>query len=187
MRHAVLPFLAGLLCVPRASRAQDIPRTVAAAEAEGAAFRREAAPTLVPAMFGGIPYEGSNDRRCVTRAPNDSVPSGSLRSGELIVRTGFTGRWGLRADKPSKVVWFPLDAPSGHVAPGYSLLIRAVHIGDPADTLRLTVPGETRGSFPSLVRFRAPGQWLVVATTGADWGCFVLTVADPKTLADDSR
>lgn len=108
MRHAVLPFLAGLLCVPRASRAQDIPRTVAAAEAEGAAFRREAAPTLVPAMFGGIPYEGSNDRRCVTRAPNDSVPSGSLRSGELIVRTGFTGRWGLRADKPSKVVWFPL-------------------------------------------------------------------------------
>lgn len=187
MRRIMLPVLATLLLAPRATHAQQIPLTVAAAEAEGAGFQREAAPAALPYVFDNRPFGGSSDRRCVASVPDDSLPGGSLRSGEIIVRTHFTGRWGLRADHASKIVWFPLHAPPGPIVRGRSLLIRAVHVGDPADTLRKTVSGLTRGGFPSTVSLRAPGRWLVVASSGADWGCFVLNVADPKTLADDSR
>jgi hypothetical protein len=121
---------------------------------------------------------------------DDSLPGRSLRSGEFIMRSGFSpgpDGSGLRADRASKILWLPLHAPQRGVVPGYRLLLRAVHLGDPPDSLRNTIPGVTRGGFPSSIRFPEPGQWLVIATTGADWGCFVLKVWDPAKVAESSR
>ncbi|HLJ18561.1 MAG TPA: hypothetical protein VKU84_00100 [Stellaceae bacterium] len=172
----------------RVGHAQQIPVTIATAEAEGAAFHRDAVPATLPEMFDHRPFGGSSERRCVASVPDDSLAGGSLRSGEVIARTHFTGWWGLRADKQSKIAWFPLHAPARHsLDPRASILIRAARLGDPGDTLRQTISGLTRGGFPSLVQLRAPGPWLVVATSGSDWGCFVLDVADPKNLSTDSR
>jgi len=130
MRRSVVSVLVGLLLAVRAGHAQQIPLTIATAEAEGAAFQRGAAPATLPEVFDHRPFGGTTDRRCVASVPDDSLAGGSLRSGELIMRTHFTGWWGLRADKQSKIVWFPLHAPASHrVDPTASVLIRAARLG----------------------------------------------------------
>jgi hypothetical protein len=84
-----------------------------------------------------------------------------------------------------KLMWEPLHNPYVYPARG-GLLVRGVRLGNPSDTLRLTVaraafPGVKRkytdAGYPSAVRFRSAGQWLMVATSGSDWGCFLLIVA----------
>lgn len=126
--------------------------------------------------------------------PDDSLPGGSLRSGDIIIRSTFTGRWGLHAGQGHKILWMPLHGPADTTtlvsfaewrkkaldhAP---LDIRAVRLGYPSDTFRLNRPrlaGSARQfGFPSVVTFPTAGQWLVIATTDSDWGCFLLNVAD---------
>jgi hypothetical protein len=35
----------------------------------------------------------------------------------------------------------------------------------------------TEVGYPSDFHFRSAGKWLMVATSGSDWGCFLLTIA----------
>ena len=175
------------------SRAQSIPSMVAAAEAEGASFPHGAPPTVLQSFFGG-PFAGTSARICTPSQPDDSIPGGSLRSGDIIVRSRLTGQWGLHAGRAHKILWAPLHGPSDtsttmsfaewrkeafHHAP---LLIRAVRVGHPSDSLRQIVSGLTGGprqfGFPSEVTFPTAGQWLVIARTDEDWGCFLLGVAE---------
>lgn len=173
--------------------AQGIPTTVEAAQAEGAAFPQAAPPTVIQSVFTH-PFGGTNQRMCTWSVPDDSLTSGSLRSGEIILRSRFFGPWGLRAGKGHKMLWMPLHGPA-KVSPSMSfaewhkeaiksppLVLRAVRIDNPADSLRQTVlymtGGATQFGFPSAVRFPTAGKWLVIATTGNDWGCFLLTVAE---------
>ena len=84
-----------------------------------------------------------------------------------------------------KLMWEPLHNP--YVYPTQQgLLVRGVRIGHPSDTMRLRVPRAAypgvrykyrMAAYPSGFNFPAGGQWLMVATSGADWGCFLLTIA----------
>ena len=158
-----------------------IPSSVAAAEAEGAAFPRGAAPSIV-APDSARPFAGTETRKCVTPSATGNDTGGQLRSGEFIVRGYFAGRNGARAQHASKFLWVPLHDPLDYPN---ALLVRAERIGHPEDAFRQAVadwayPGrdhKREGSFPSLVTFPSAGTWVVIATAGNDWGCFLVTVA----------
>ena len=192
----LLSFACGVALVPlavHASPAQSIALTVTAAEAEGALFPHGAPPTVMQPLFGSR-FGGTSARTCVPAMPDDSIPGGSLRSGDIIIRSRLTGTWGPHAGRGHKILWMPLHGPADtstrisfadwrKKAAGHApLLIRAVRVGHPADSFRQTVPGLTGGprqfGFPSEVKFPTAGQWLVLATTDEDWGCFLLTVAE---------
>ena len=158
--------------------AQNIPTSVQVAEAEGASHPHAKAPSYTPSVFTDE-FAGTTERKCAT--PPSGASGGSVRSGEIIIRSFWSGRGGPKANRDTKILWRPLHNPFEYPA---TLLIRAVRLNDPADSLRLSVPhwayspGSKRESgFPSLVRFPTAGDWLMVGTAGPDWGCFVLTVA----------
>ena len=190
----LLSFASAIVALAvQVSRAQSIPLTVASAQAEGVSFPHAAPPTVLQSLFSS-PFGGTSERRCTPSQPDDSIPSGSLRSGDIIIRSRLTGRWGPHAARGHKILWMPLHGPADtstkisfadwrkKASAHAPLLIRAVRLGNPADSLRQTVAGLTGGprqfGFPSEVTFPTAGQWLVVATTGEDWGCFLLTVAE---------
>jgi hypothetical protein len=175
---AVLLFLAA-----RAVTAQSaISTTAAQAEAEAAAYPHSGIASA-PQSFFSRPFAGTSDRRCVAADEADDLKaSGSLRSGEVIVRGHWMDPAGLRAGEEHKFLWLPLHGSGEMRAP---LVIRAHHLGEPADSVRLMVARIAHGGgyvygYPSLVSFPSSGRWLVVATAGEDWGCFVLDVAKAK-------
>jgi hypothetical protein len=160
--------------------AQAIPVTVAAAEAEAISFPRSSATSASQAFFAEKPFVGTSDRKCVSMSTEDPHVSGSLRSGDMIAR-GLTNRSAFRAGVPDKVLWVPRHTSGVR---GTEFILRADRIGHPADSIRLTIRSIAGSSrmygYPSTVSFRSAGQWLVVATAGDDWGCFVLDVSDAK-------
>lgn len=91
------------------------------------------------------------------------------------------GPWDVKAKRNFKILWVPLHNPSDYHD---TLLIRALRLDDSADSLRQQIhasgysPGNKQESgFPSLVSFPSAGEWLVIATAGPDWSCFLLTVS----------
>lgn len=167
--------LAGALMIATTTHvvnAQNIPATIPQAEAEGAGFLHNDSLSARQPYFAESPFGGTSERRCVS----DSLPDLSLRSGDFIVR----GRVFLPGVK-HKVLWIPLHGSPLSKPP---LVIRAARMESPADSVRLRVEGVARGVFrdgplygyPSEVLFPIAGRWLVVATAGGDWGCFVLDV-----------
>jgi hypothetical protein len=158
--------------------AQAIAHTVASAEMEG----RQLGPPDASAEQSGplvSPFRGTAERRCVVPPSEDSLANHALRSGEIAARTRFSGPAGFRAGRSQKVLWLPLHAVRGQRVP---LLLRAARIGEPQDTVRKTIPGSvySHGStgYPSAVLLPTAGEWVVVATAGRDWGCFLLHVDD---------
>ena len=182
MRSAIL-LVAILAALANIVGAQTMPVTIAEAEAEGTSFAHADSAVSAQSLFTGAPFGGSDNRRCVRTIPDAALPGGSLRSGDFIIRTRFSGQFGLQAAKAHKILWIPLH---GEALRGTSLVVRAVRIGYPADSVRLSFAGLARGGeitgptygYPSTVLFSSAGQWLVVATAKDDWGCFVLDVAE---------
>jgi len=179
MRSMSKVITATLLAVATASGAQSIAATVDAAEAEAKTFPRGELPGVASPLLSQ-PFGGSAERKCISPSRDGPIRNGSLRSGEFIIRTTFGGPWGLRQNRDHKILWMPLHNPYEYRD---TLVIRAARIGDAADSLRKVIsnwawsPGlKTNSGFPSLVRFPTAGDWLVVATAGNDWGCFVLTI-----------
>lgn len=147
-----------------------IPASTAAAEREGASYRRIA---------------GSSDatpRTC--SLPWVSAPA---RSGEFKIGGQTSPAFPLKAGQRGKIWWSPIhyakDMPP--------LLVRGRNLTTIKDTVRFTlsdiafpVPGngarvpESQRTyfFPSGTTLPTPGRWLVIATSGSNWGCFVLTV-----------
>jgi hypothetical protein len=93
----------------------------------------------------------------------------------------------MRAGEVGKVWWAPLHY--SHDMP--PLLVRGRSLTNPRDTVRFTsariawpvFPGaksvpeaELKYFFPSGITIPKPGRWLLIATSGANWGCFILTV-----------
>ena len=157
-----------------------IPTSVAEAAADGAAYPRGAAPEHAAADFRRA-SGGTTERRCVAQYPAGSTADNQLRSGEFIVRGPLVKDKSLVANRPNKIVWMPLHDPVAHPA---ALLLRASRIGHPGEGFRQAVdylgyPGrghEHEFFFVSGTTFPQPGTWVVIATAGDDWGCFLLKV-----------
>ena len=190
MRKASLAA-ALVLASTRFVGAQNTPATIREAEAQGADFAHDAPVVVRQSYFSDSPFGGTAERRCVVAAAYTaytSAPNGSLRSGDFIVRGGFLdASWGgVQAVKEHKVLWVPLHGSALRKPP---LVIRAARVGSPADSVRFRVEGLANDGrdrprplygYPSEVSFPRAGQWVVVATAGNDWGCFVVDVASGR-------
>lgn len=175
----VAAFMLAITILARLGGAQQIPTSSQQAEHEGNGFRRAPIPPRNAQVFDK-PFRGSAQRRCVDPTSprgleiNESILE-PLRSGELIVRYGA-----LNAGVSAKILWMPLHNPNDYPD---TLLIRAVRLGDVGDSLRVTVSdwgwhaSRVNSGYPSNVTFDSAGTWLVVATAGNDWGCFLLPVS----------
>ena len=172
MRQAVVGVVIALLATHRVAIAQAIPQSIAQAESEATAFQHASASPQ--AAFPASEAGGSTERRCMSAT--DRGARLSLRSGDIIVRGPLTAN----AGEGQKFLWIPLHAGRDARSP---LALRAIRVGHPADSLRLSVHGPVHGASPSgplygyasLVMFPSAGQWMVVATAGEDWGCFLVT------------
>jgi hypothetical protein len=161
------------------------------AEAQGAAFPREAAPASLPSGFSDV--EGTGERKCVA-FPDGAVLSqnamaNSRRSGEFVV--GGEIIQGLKAGMGAKVFWVPLHDPASRNA---TLIVRSVRLDSPSITshfvtnkyafpmkeqrypIKDSVADREHGFYPSGFSLPSAGRWLFVATSGPDWGCFIVTV-----------
>ena len=180
MTRSAFLIAAAVFASARPGDAQRILPTVAAAEAEGVGYRRGPTPTTVSWAFRK-PFGGTAQRTCVAVRADGSAAGGSLRSGDFIIRSGLLSWVWPHAEGKYKVLWLPLHSPrDGRGA----LLLRAVRVGHPAYTLRLRLSGaaaagapKTELGFPSVISFPKAGQWVVVATAGDDWGCFVFSIS----------
>jgi hypothetical protein len=170
------------------------PTTIQQAEAEGAGFTHEVAPASQPSGFRPGEVKGTDARRCV-EFPDSGVLShissleNSRRSGEFVVGGEIVE--GLKAGVAAKVFWVPLHDPASRKA---TLLVRSVRLDEPAITSRFvntdyafpmkeqrfpikdSVADREHGFYPSGFSLPTAGRWLLVATSGPDWGCFIVTV-----------
>ncbi len=187
MRKVSLAAALAIISTTSVVSAQNIPATVRDAEAQGADFARADPQVVQQAYFSDSKFGGTTERRCVVAAAYHaytSAPNGSLRSGDFIVRGALlNASWGgFQAAKEYKVLWVPLHGSSLRKPP---LVVRAARVGNPSDSIHFRVDGLARGAggstplygYPSLVSLPTAGQWVIVATAGNDWGCFVLDVA----------
>ena len=159
------------LLIPAGSNAIQI---TAAAEREGAAYPRVA---------------GASDAEPRTCAlPWFSAP---VKSGEFKIGGQVSPVDPLKAGQRGKIWW----APVHYAKEMPPLVLRGRNLTTMKDTVRLTFTGVatpvTPGTrtpesqrvyfFPSGTTLPTAGRWLVIATSGANWGCFVLTVVPPGT------
>lgn len=175
--------------------------TLALIEAEGAAFPRAAVTPPYPEHFlkgwiadqdrlGPPPKEiGSAARKCVAVPPGGVVirrdtgvwvPTAYMRSGDF----RMSGGRAMTSGQGQKLPWTP-----AWPSPGMELMIRAQRLTEPRQAFHTVVKdvlwedsadGALRpweSSFPTRIVFPAPGRWVVVGTSGNNWGCLVYTVA----------
>jgi hypothetical protein len=166
------------LRIPEGSGARGL---IAAAEAEGAAYRRSS---------DTVEHRPA-DRKCVDAYDSfdayRTYGGFPVRSGEF----GITGSLGgylymnaaLHAGRRGAMLWYPDHAAADMPA----LVVRGRSLTDPRDTLRHIAnavtwsslglrPQESTQVFPSGIAFPHPGRWLLIATSGVNWGCFIVTV-----------
>jgi hypothetical protein len=154
-----------------AQRPGSQPRTVEAAEAEGATY-----PTAseLTEQSGYAEASGPKERKCVDA---DAAKHVAARSGEFVAgpfdRRVMFGSPTSPESAKRKVWWTPRQTA---VMPPMQL--RAAKIGSPDLTASWTFPSvvsnESGFFFNTLVRFPQAGKWLVVVTSGNNWGCFIL-------------
>ena len=154
--------------------------SVAAAEAEAASYP-QAPPPRVTTFNLRHDFPGSAERTCV-EVGEDAADQG-IRSGEFVAGNlgSFTKHWGTAAET-GKVWWKPLHtldiSESG-------LTVRATLLDDPAITRVYHNDGIGYGSgrfYPSLISLPRHGRWMLVATSGPDWGCFIVTLRPKVTV-----
>jgi hypothetical protein len=182
MRKVSLAWALMIATTTHVVRAQNIPPTIREAEAEGAGRPHESTEVPSQSDFIDSRFAGTAERRCVSDVAYPSFPNGSLRSGDFILRAGWGGPLGFQAGKGRKVGWAPLHGSPSHKPP---LVVRAARIGNPADSVRFRIDGlahdgrrpEPLYAYVSEVSLPTAGQWVILATAGNDWGCFVLDVA----------
>lgn len=174
----VATVLAALFSATAAAQTPPpIPSTVEAAEAEGAQHPR---PTAINANPDFAQAVGPSDRKCVDVNASNSV---AVRSGDFIAGP-FDRRvlMGPPGPNQKRKVWW-LSHPEPGL--GSTLQVRAVKLSAPSVTDRFTfdVVGRNAPFFPSQIRFRVPGDWLVIVTSGESWGCFLMDEVLPSSFS----
>lgn len=132
----------------------------------------------------GAPVLRIKDQPVVSRSCVRATGLGPVRSGEFEIGGELSSIW--RAGGP-KIWWSP-------VFHGPEMPLMEIKATDTADPQRgfdfrasHVVYGMSRPSerpdeerrnyfFATGIGFPGPGQWLLVATSGPNWGCFVITV-----------
>lgn len=151
--------------IPHGASADAI---VMAAEAEGRLYER------VAERGDSVP------RSCVT-----GWDAGPARSGEFTIGGQISAFRPLRAGKTGKIWWKPLKA-AADMPP---LVVRGRNLGNARDSVHyrttavawpgspgVIVPPSRRSYFfPSGFAVPSAGRWLVIATSGTNWGCFIVT------------
>ncbi len=160
----------GRPALPADSVAQSI------AEAEERGSRHPPAVTNNAGRYHTA-YTGSHERRCV------DTERGAMRSGDFVAGPFdlYNGVW---RQGYGKLWWHPNEMPPE--AP--VLVVQAIRLDEPADGLVFeakqvagqsgpTESGATGTRFyPTGIRLPTVGRWMLVATAGNNWGCFILTV-----------
>src|SRR5262249_18095941 len=153
-------------------------------EAEGAEYPRSADSVVQPPV----------GRKCADASVTAYDIHGQFkaRSGEFEIGGDLGGclypSASLRSGHRGKVWWLP-DHGGSRMPP---LLVRGRNLNHPRDTVRYTTKSiavaklsvghrelPERGDyffFSSGIAIPTPGRWLVIATSGVNWGCFILAV-----------
>jgi hypothetical protein len=158
--------------IPNAAHA-PIRSSIADAEAEGAVWVRRTELTFQPATGGAEHWVDAAPRKCVRAGSGNLVRSGGILIGGEIS--------GPPAGREVKIWWEPM-----HPAESFSLVVRGAKLGPASDTLRYANAGWAVGGSPKVgltgpifyasgIAFPSAGQWLLIATSGPDWGCFLLS------------
>jgi len=156
-------------------RADEAP-LVAQAESEGAKQSRLDPPATLGANFR-TEVTGTSERKCV-----EGHEVGPVRSGEFVIGGQLGGRKGAVAGTPAKIWWATLHSSSAMP----TLIVRMRNLAAPGDTVSIasnrigfvksSVTGENDYFFPNVITFPRAGRWLLVASSGSNWGCFILGV-----------
>lgn len=154
------------------ARAQTPPTAVEAAEAEGARYGKPDASAQPAALYGEA--FGPTDRRCVDAESHVTARSGEFVAGPFETHIMFPSPNG-RAQR--KVWWAPRQTAT--MPP---MQLRAEKIAAPRVTVSWTFSSVVRNEngyfFNTTFRFPETGKWLVVVTSGSNWGCFLLDEID---------
>jgi hypothetical protein len=167
--------------------------TVADAEAEGATFPHGSTRERGPTVWGGR----TPARRTCTLGPTtvlmskpsedrlddlaiDSQRRWEIRSGDFIIGGQIGGDRPPRVGWQSKIWWAPYHNPEEYKT---KLVVRGARLGVRGDTIRYeqAIAATPRGGaktdsfFPSGLAIPRAGRWLLIATAGDDWGCFILS------------
>jgi hypothetical protein len=129
-----------------------------------------------PPFPSSFDHSGSAVRKCVA-----GVGLGPVRSGEFVIGGEVTG---TRAGREAKIWWSPfhhaLDMPPLVVegrslsAPPDSFRFESANVAFPGNPRDGPVPeAERRYFFPTGITIPRPGLWLLIATSGPNWGCFI--------------
>ena len=147
----------------------SIPMTVVAAEAWAARYPR----LNTPASFGKLVFTGTADRRCV-----EVDSANAVRSGEFVTN-GFATYNAAWRRGFGEITWIPLHTTKQMP----TLTVSAVRLDGPALN-RIFVQGAhthtddapAREFYLSAFHFSSRGKWMIIATAGANWGCFLHTI-----------
>jgi hypothetical protein len=159
-----------------ASKTLPVRQTIADAEAEGATYPHGPSREHDPTSFGG---RGPAARTC-THGPTTLSTSNpwQIRSGDFVIGGQIGGARPPGVRVPSKIWWSPYHNPAEY---GTTLVVRGARLGARGDTLRYEQPHyawqvlKTDSFFPSGITIPRAGKWLLIATAGDDWGCFILS------------
>jgi hypothetical protein len=149
----------------------SVPRTAAEAEAQAKGHVRDTPNN--PRRDWDSPAQGTTERACVDTDKTSLAQSGDFIAGPFAAyNTNWHNGYG-------KLVWQPAVVS---VAVPVTLTVRARRLDaqDQARVFEGFVPTHSRDGptkfYITGVHLPTAGRWLLVATAGPNWGCFIHTV-----------
>ena len=160
-----------LLCVCGIGLGAQAPAQVQSAEAQIAAAEKAAAS--LPSVTANAP-----PRKCNIVKPEQIVFPGSqipasfnLASGDFVAKSISFG-W----DEKYEIGKMPLTPR--HLDPSTKVRLDLSRLDPPGETRTesfqmVNVTGGGQMFYATATTFPTPGRWMVIATAGANWGCYV--------------